>query len=205
MKDADKWNVLQTVFLVMCANGLLSRSRPIDAAHAHNAAVFHLVVSAVGFVGLLWVQKQRRRAAQVPPDSTSPLNPLSPAGGGVPHVSVTYNSTQGDRWRCSLYSLFERWQMLAGVCVVPVLLSLQIAPPLFRIRPLAGVIALLFVWGIYFGFLLLVIGIQILIAVPRRDSLRVCQSMLRPDGYFVITPERSAFYRWAEVKELARA
>lgn len=61
---------------------------------------------------------------------------------------------------------------------------------------------LLLIWAGWYAFLLIIIWAQILKAVPRKDSERICRSVLREDGFFVLTPERSAFYRWSEVSEL---
>lgn len=200
MKGDSRWSTLQIVFTVMCFNGLFSRGHAIDAAHAYRAALFHLVVSVVGLVGLFWTQAARKRAAATLGDGVTPITPLSAAD--APHASTTYNSTQGDRWRCNLYMLFRRWQTLLTASIFPIIMTFLIAVPLLRTHTASGVVTLLVLWVGWYALLLAVIWAQILKAVPRKDSKRICQSVLRADGFFVITPEQSAFFRWADATEL---
>lgn len=200
MKGDRKWSTLQVVFAVMCLNGLFPHSHAVDAAHAARASLFHLAVSIVGLVGLFWTQAARKRAAATLGDGVTPITPLSAAG--APHASVTYNSTQGDRWRCNLYMLFRQWQTLLMASIFPIIMTFLVAVPLLRMHPASGIVALLVLWAGWYAFLLAVIWAQILKAVPRKDSRRLCQSVLRADGFFVIAPEQSAFFRWLDVIEL---
>ncbi len=200
MKKDGKWSTLQIVFSVMCVNGLFSRGHAIDATHAHRAALFHLAVSVAGLIGLVWTQSARKRAATLAPDGVSPVNSLSATN--APHASVTYNSTRADRWRCNLYFMFGRWQTLLTVSIFPLLMTFLVYVPLLRTRPTSVVATLLVLWAGWYAFLLAVIWAQILKAVPRNGGARVCQSVLRADGFVVITPEQSAFYRWADATEL---
>lgn len=73
----------ETIFVVMIAMNLMPRGEAIDAAHARNAALFRLVVTLIGVIGLIVTYFIKRRSvANMPMAGADPALP-SPAMGPV--------------------------------------------------------------------------------------------------------------------------
>jgi hypothetical protein len=87
--DTPALNILQTVFMVMIVvPNVLPQGQAIDPAHARNAAVFRLVQTLIGVVGLIGVGLYRWLGPKPPPPPVPPSTGAGYESGGAPSPTV---------------------------------------------------------------------------------------------------------------------
>ncbi len=201
-------SLLETVFFVMVVvNAVLPHGHAIDQAHARAAALFRLIVVGVGAVGWITVAILKRRLPPDVPPSLAPLPsvPTFPGAGvasreGV--LSVTYNSTRADQWRCNLYVVTHRPQGTLVLYLFPLLFCLAHGQAWLRdgVPSLLAYIALTLAgWTALLGLLF---WVQIVQRLPDPSSLRLCTTTLTPAELRDAVPEKTATFPWAAIKSI---
>ncbi len=146
----------------------------------------------------VFVTKQKQAAQTNVPGGPGTL--LSPAADPR-RVEVTYSPSRADYWRCMLTFIFTRWQTWLAVSWWP-LLTCVLVIPAFLNGFVAGVLALLWVGVGWYGYLLGIFWLQILLCLPRRDSTRFCTTSLSPWGLSDVTPNKMVEVPWHHIREM---
>ena len=193
-KRTPSWDLWQTAFLVPLAVVNLNQSKAIDAAHAHNAAIFRLCVSVICSIGLITVLILRSRAKK-------PVVEMTPPGAIMENaIGVTYHSTQEACWKCERYTLAHapiNWFILA---FVGFLLAFLTADWLHKANHTLAYVSFPFLWtggiAVTFGLCLSAIRAQLKQRFPTPESIRICTTRLTPEGVEDQSPSKITTIEW---------
>ncbi len=208
-RNKQTLSTLETVFVVMVVvNAVLPHGQAIDPAHARAAALFRAAMVGIGAVGWTVVALLKRRLppdpkfAFVPAPATSPFVGVGVTVSPDGILSVTYNSSRADQWRCHRYVLIHRWQGTALLYLFPAVFCLLHGQGWMRdgVPALIGATAATF--AAWTAFLAFVLWLQVVQRLPRRDSLRLCTTSLTPHGLQDVVPEKTITYDWKSVKAI---
>jgi len=196
-KRTPSWDLWQTAFLVPLAVVNLNQSKAIDAAHAHNAAIFRLCVSVICGIGLITVLILRSRAKKPVVEMTSPGAIMENA------IGIYYHSTRKACWKCERYFLTHApiiWFILA---FVGFLLAFLAADWLYEVNHTLAYVSFPFLWtggiALAFGFFSFVGKARLKQRFPTPDSFRICTTFLTPEGVEDQSPDKITKIEWKKL------
>lgn len=117
-------------------------------------------------------------------------------------MEVSYSSTRSDQWRCNLYVMFHRPQMVVSLLVVPIYFTILLAFTWGK----AGWWGILSAFAVSFGgwALLnwLVLWAQVKRRLPTPTTQRICTTLITAEFFRDTVPERVMQYAWSQITEI---
>ena len=196
-KRTPSWDLWQAAFLVPLAVVNLNQSKAIDAAHAHNAAIYRLCVSIICGIGLITVLILRSRAKKPEVEMTSPGAITANA------IGVTYRSTQETCWKCERYALSHTPISWTALLMLGLAVAYLVAGRLYKINPTLAYVSFPFLGTggvlLAFGFFSFAIKAQLKQRFPTPETVRVCTTRLTPEGVEDQSPDKITTIEWKKL------
>jgi hypothetical protein len=121
-------------------------------------------------------------------------------------ICVTYRSTPEASWRCTLYVLFHRWQILLIHSTIALGIGLLLSASAVLGGLLPAHLAIPFLSAVGFVFWWAFIGYGIWLEMGRRfptpDTERICTSCLTCEGFLDISPNGEKLRNWSDINSI---
>ena len=195
LKKEALWQMVQTGLTVAVVIVNLPHGEAVDAAHAHRAAIFRLVVSLIALIGIplaWWLGKKAKAetsgiASQILTDTVA---------------EVSYQSDRRTLWRCNLYS-FRRPRTLLMAILLPLIPSVLFTVAIAQSSILAAAVLFLPIFSglalAWTALLVLALWLQILSRFPKGATLRGATTSLTRAGLIDKTPEKLLILPWSDI------